>query len=88
MENLIYLLIALALIAVTKSIFFKSSQTNKITKNTVTYHYGRKDYIMTESEHNFFMILNRILQDKYHVFPQVHLSSLLDERKVKGQNYG
>ena len=25
--------------------------------------------------------------DDYHVFPQVHLSAILDEKKVKGQNW-
>lgn len=41
---------------------------------------------MTKSESDFFRLLNNVAGDKYFIFPQTHLSAILDE-KVKGQNW-
>ncbi len=41
---------------------------------------------MTKAENDFFGVLKELLQDRYQIFPQVHLSALLDQ-KVKGQNW-
>ena len=57
------------------------------TKAAPTYGYGRKDSLMTKAENDFFGLLKALLQDRYQIFPQVHLSALLDEKKVKGQNW-
>ena len=50
------------------------------------YKYRRKKYLMTQTESQFYDALLEILQDQYYIFPQVHLSSLLDHR-IKGQSY-
>lgn len=50
------------------------------------YEFMRRDYIMTRVEGELFRRLEKIAGDRYYVFPQVHLSSLLDH-KVKGQNW-
>lgn len=50
------------------------------------YNYKRKDFLMSKPEHQFFNILVDIMGDKYYVFPQIHLSTLLDN-KVVGQNW-
>ncbi len=55
-------------------------------KPTVNYHYRRKDFVMTKAENDFFNTLIEILGDEYYVFPQVHLSTILDHR-IKGQNW-
>jgi hypothetical protein len=55
-------------------------------KEATVYSYGRKDFLMTRSEHEFFSVLKDLLHDRYQVFPQVHLSAVLDER-IKGQNW-
>lgn len=55
-------------------------------KPTVNYRYRRKDFVMTKAENDFFNSLIEILGDEYYVFPQVHLSTILDH-KVKGQNW-
>jgi hypothetical protein len=55
-------------------------------KPTVNYHYRRKDFVMTKAENDFFNSLTDILGDEYYVFPQVHLSTILDH-KIKGQNW-
>lgn len=41
------------------------------------YFYGRKDSVMTNAEKNFYYKLTSVCQEKYYVFPQIHLSALL-----------
>lgn len=50
------------------------------------YHYRRKDFIMTRAENRFFDTLNDALNNDYFVFPQVNLSSILDE-KIERQTW-
>jgi len=50
------------------------------------YDYARRDYIMTQAEMNLFRRLEKVAADRYYIFPQVHLSSLLNHT-VKGQNW-
>lgn len=52
----------------------------------IEYHYKRKDLIMTQAETRFFQILTEAIGDGYYVFPQVHLSSILEHR-IHGQNW-
>lgn len=51
------------------------------------YQYDRKKYIMTYSESELFRRLDTIFGMKYHVFPQVHLSSLLNHEVRNGQDW-
>lgn len=55
-------------------------------KSKVFYNYKRKDFLMSRAEHEFFDIIVDITKDQYHVFPQIHLSTILDN-KVVGQNW-
>jgi hypothetical protein len=41
---------------------------------------------MSRVEGEFFIKLERVVQERYYVFPQVHLSAILDHR-VKGQEW-
>lgn len=50
------------------------------------YHYDRRDLIMTKTETEFFKLLVDALGENYFVFPQVHLSSILEHR-VAGQDW-
>lgn len=50
------------------------------------YAYTAKNSIMTLSEMDFFWKLSKIVDDRYFIFPQVHLSSLLDHHIV-GQDW-
>jgi len=54
-------------------------------KRAFTYHYKRKNYLMTKAENDFFDVLIKAVGDKYYVFPQMHLSAFL--LKDKGQEY-
>lgn len=50
------------------------------------YKYDQKNFIMTRAEHECFDALVKAIGDKYHVFPQVHLPSIVNN-KVVGQNW-
>lgn len=41
------------------------------------YHYKHKNFLMTDSEHEFFIKLISILGDKYYIFPQIHLGTIV-----------
>jgi very-short-patch-repair endonuclease len=56
------------------------------SKSTVVYRYGRKDFFMNRAEHEFFDVLIDVVGSSYYVFPQVHLSTIL-EHKIKGQDW-
>lgn len=50
------------------------------------YRYARKQFFLTRAEHEFYDALIAAVGDKYHVFAQVHLPTILDN-KVKGQDW-
>lgn len=50
------------------------------------YRYTRKQFFLTRAEHEFYDALITAVGDKYHVFAQVHLPTILDN-KVKGQDW-
>jgi very-short-patch-repair endonuclease len=87
MGILIFLSLVIIVLAVAQKLFAGNQKGPAATAKIPVYQYGRKDYIMTKAEHNFFLMLSQTFQGKYHVFPQVHLSSILDEKMVKGQNW-
>ncbi|MDB5181128.1 MAG: topoisomerase [Candidatus Saccharibacteria bacterium] len=62
-----------------------TTQKRKVFKNN-TYSYIAKDLVMTRTEAEFFKKLDRAVGERYFVFPQIHLSSLLDHH-VKGQEW-
>lgn len=80
------LIVAIAVIVI-YLIYFRSSKAPSAQEKVVKqYSYIAKTSIMTTAETIFFQRLEHISGDRYHVFPQIHLSSLLDNR-VKGQNW-
>ena len=62
-----------------------SNTKRKVFKNNA-YQYITKQSPMTMTESEFFFKLERIVSDRYFIFPQVHLSSIFDHR-VKGQEW-
>lgn len=50
------------------------------------YRYIRKQFFLTRAEHECYDALVAAVGDKYHVFAQVHLPTILDN-KVKGQDW-
>jgi very-short-patch-repair endonuclease len=86
MNTLILLIVVFAAIVLIAKFTSARKAPASETKEARVYSYGRKDYLMTKAENDFFGVLKGLLQDRYQIFPQVHLSALLDE-KVKGQSW-
>jgi len=63
-----------------------AATAEKHHKEAPVYHYRRKERLMTSVEADFMQVLLEIVGDKYRVFPQIHLSSVLDH-KVEGQTW-
>lgn len=84
--NNIYIFVAIIVVglAIYIELFNKRTSTTEIKKTI--YKYQAKEYFMTKSENDFFRMLNNVAGDRYFIFPQVHLSAILDE-KIKGQNW-
>ena len=61
------------------------SRTRKVFKDNI-YNYTAKPSLMSPTEGEFFVKLEKAVSERYYVFPQVHLSALLDH-KVKGQEW-
>lgn len=82
-----YTLIALIVIIIVllKVVSSNFSSKRKVFKNN-TYSYTAKSLLMTRAEAEFFTKLMDVVDERYYVFPQVHLSALLDHR-VKGQDW-
>lgn len=87
MTKLILIAFALAIIVIVIKKFFPDVFSEiSDTKKKPLYKYNKKDFIMTRAEHEFFDILVEVVENKYYVFPQIHLSAILDN-KVVGQNW-
>src|ERR1035437_7044871 len=73
-------------IALAIKFFSNNSREKEEVKKKPLYKYTRKDFLISRPEHEFFDILVEILENKYHVFTQVHLPTILDH-KIKGQTW-
>lgn len=49
------------------------------------YRYTRKQYFLTRAEHEFYDVLLAAVGDTYHIFAQVHLSTVLSSHR-NGKN--
>ena len=85
MEN--YIILGLAVLAVLLISALSSSKASKrkVFKNNI-YKYTAKNSLMSKTESDFFVTLERAVSARYYVFPQVHLSAILDHH-VKGQEW-
>ena len=78
-------LCAVGYIVIKLSTRLSSSVTSHQLQKSV-YAYTKRPQIMTNHELGFYKMLAEVTGDRYYLFPQVHLSALLDH-KVKGQNW-
>ena len=83
----IYIILGLVIFALFLILLLgsSSSKKRKVFKNNA-YSYLAKSSVMTRTESEFFLKLDQAVKERYYVFPQVHLSALLDHR-VKGQEW-
>jgi len=85
METYIILALVIFALVLLKAVASNSNSKRKVFKNN-SYSYNAKDLLMSRTEAEFFIKLEHAVNDRYYVFPQVHLSALLDHR-VKGQEW-
>jgi len=64
----------------------KNRNPNLQQQSKYSYVYQAKEYFMTKSESEFFRMLDKAVCDRYYIFPQAHLSAILNH-KVPGQNW-
>lgn len=67
-------------------ILLKLSNYKALKINRAKFNYIKKDFLMSRAEHEFFDILISIVGNEYHIFPQIHLPTILNH-KVTGQNW-
>jgi len=87
MDNsyVIFAVVLIAIFIIVINRISSGSEKRKVFKNN-KYSYFAKQLIMSHAEAEFFKKLYAVAGERYFVFPQVHLSALLDH-KVKGQDW-
>ena len=85
MELYIIIISVIVIAILVRTISSSSSSKRKVFKNN-SYSYFAKKSLMSKTETDFFVKLDHAVSERYYVFPQVHLSALLDH-KVKGQEW-
>lgn len=87
MDNsyVLFVVIFIAVVIIAGVKLSSGSEKRKVFKNN-KYSYLAKGLVMSRTEAEFFKRLNLIVNERYFVFPQVHLSALFDHR-VKGQDW-
>lgn len=90
MKIFIFIIVIMGMIMLFKSLSPRrySSRKNEHIDSDKTndYSYNRKEYLITRAEQEFLNILMEAVGNRYFVFPQMHLSHLLDN-KIKGQSW-
>lgn len=82
---LITLAIIVAILIIAGAVLSEYAKSTP-TQEKVQYQYKQKQYLMTYVENKCYHAIVQAVQDKYFVFPQVHLSAIIDH-KVEGQNW-
>jgi len=90
MTNFLVWIVVLFVGIVLADKFFGSRRARKTVSGerpaSKEYQYKRKQFFMSKPEHECYNALMAAVGKDYYVFPQVHLSTILD-RKIKGQNW-
>lgn len=82
----LYILAGIIIVIVIGLILLKAVVEGHEEREKPKYQYTRKQFFLTRAEHEFYDALIIAVGDKYHVFAQVHLPTILDN-KVKGQDW-
>jgi len=85
MQTFITLFIVFIVIVAVVAWSSEAKKTRQV-KQKKKYSYTPKDSLMTPTEMDFFWNLQKVVEGRYFIFPQVHLSALLDHHVV-GQDW-
>lgn len=80
MKNYIFLVLIFLVLIVLKVILEFTKKNNK-------FPYTKKKYFLTPTEQKFYGMLHEWFQDKYYIFPQIHLSSLIEVANSERKQY-
>lgn len=86
MVKLYFFMVVLVVVAVLIRIAKRGLQFTNTYPISDEYEYKRKKFFMSAPEHDFFDLLYRAVGDKYRIFAQVHLPTLIDH-KIAGQDW-
>ena len=70
---ILILVIGVSIVIEFLKLFEKSKSKNEVIK----FPYLKKFNLMTSAEHDFFKVLAQILDDRFYIIPQVHLSEII-----------
>ena len=82
----LYILIGIIFVIGIVLSFFKAQFEGGSDEEKPKYQYKRKQFFLTRAEHECYDALVAAVGNEYHVFAQVHLPTLLDN-KIAGQNW-
>src|SRR5476651_938692 len=80
MEYLVLFVVILVIAATIKRFNDGTLTPHSEEKIADVYQYSRKESIMTKAESAFYQRLMSVAGDRYFIFPQVHLSALLNNQ--------
>jgi very-short-patch-repair endonuclease len=82
----LYILAGIVIVLVIALAILKAIVERGEEREKPKYRYTRKQFFLTRAEHECYDALIAAVGDKYHIFAQVHLPTILDN-KVKGQDW-
>ncbi|MFC1730770.1 DUF2726 domain-containing protein [candidate division KSB1 bacterium] len=83
----IYILAFIILVAGFVAQFIRGKDKDITEKKGKWLPYIKKQYLLTQSEHKFFDVLEKASENKYYIFPQIVLSNIV-QLKGKGSLKG
>ncbi len=83
---LITLAVIVGIIIIAGAVLSEYSKSETVAPEKFQYKYKSKPYLMTYVENKCYHAIVQAVNDKYYVFPQVHLSAIIDH-KVEGQSW-
>ena len=85
--TIVLAVIIIVAFGIANEMFNKKKRDNKEKEVAQSpYRYRAKDYLISRAEHKFFDVLIDSVGDRYYVFSQIHLATILNH-KIVGQNW-
>ena len=85
-QAILFTLIVIAIAVIFRKQIIQLLSESGDIKDKPKYQYKRKQFFMTRAEHEFYDALITVAGTDYHIFSQVHLPTILDN-KVVGQDW-
>jgi very-short-patch-repair endonuclease len=82
-----YIFIFIAVVAILFFVFVHIAKISSISEKKEYLPYVKNNYLMTKAEHEFFKVLQQVVQDKYYIVPQVQLSKVIRVNKYEKFKY-